>query len=127
MSDEARFSEIAACQAAEKAVQDFNDAHKGRAEAIKRIAKMLERGGWGSVVFESDLPYQSASNIVPRDIPPVAHSDLEGDSIAVMVSNYRQLQELWKAAYDAVPTMIKSSAPAPREAPAKLHDRPRRG
>jgi hypothetical protein len=73
---------------------------------------MLERGGWGAVSFEEDVPHAPHGTLVDSGIVRVSVADLRGDSIETIVKTRRDLVERWKAAYEAVPEIIRASAPA---------------
>ncbi|HME23858.1 MAG TPA: hypothetical protein VKI44_21445 [Acetobacteraceae bacterium] len=127
MSDKDRFPELTVCQAAAKAVQDFDARYQPKAEAIKRIAAMLERGGWGAVVFEDDYADMSEAQRIQPDIEPVSPGALRGDSIETIVRECRRLREHWEVAYAAVPLAIRKSAADPdRGASARRPGHPRR-
>jgi hypothetical protein len=42
---EERFPELIACNAAANAVKDFDHKHAPKADAIKKVASMLQQGG----------------------------------------------------------------------------------
>jgi hypothetical protein len=118
-----RFPELTACNAAKAAVDEFDAKYASKATAMKRIAQMLERGGWGAVAFEEDTPYSPGSRRISPDIEPVALASLAGASIESIVRQRRALVQQWEAAYQAVPEAIRASASSPT---AKLYERQRR-
>jgi hypothetical protein len=112
---EDRFSEITACNAAKKAVKDFDAKHAAKAEAIKQIAKMLERGGWSAVQIETEAILDARNQRLESapDIEPVPQKALDGDRIETIVNERRRLMQEWERAYQAVPEPIRASAPNP--------------
>ena len=110
---EDRFPEITACKAAQKAVSDFDVARQAKLTAIVGLANMLEKGGWGAAKFREETPV-SGQGIRP-DLPPISRDALRGEPIEKIVRDRQALMDQWWGAYDAVPELILSSAPAPSE------------
>jgi hypothetical protein len=116
MSGTDRFPELTACNAAKKAVDDFDAAHASKAEAIKLIAKMLERGGWGAIAFDEEFRHIPEAQRIEPDIAPPSAEALRGDSIENIVTQRRLLYQAWDRAFQNVPGPIRGSAPSPHQA-----------
>jgi hypothetical protein len=127
---EDRFPELTACNAAAKAVEDFDLKHALKAGAIRQVAKMLDRGGWEVIRFRDETRAPLAREATAaEDDAAVSRDALRGDSIETIVMERRQLVQVWERAYAAVPEAIRTSARAPHGAVhrAMLRDRrPRR-
>jgi len=124
-----RFPELNACNAAQKAVEEFDARHRAKEEAIKQVAKMLERGGWGSVKVgearTTDPRYEDLGTDMETE-PLVSVSALRGDSIESIVKQRQALVREWEQAYASVPEQIRTSARGPGTGKAIRSRHPRR-
>lgn len=103
MSADTRYPELVACQAAQKALKDFDAAHKAKEEAIKTFARMLDRGGWASVVLDNDVANIPFRQRVPEDVEPVPINALGPPSLVEIVMDRRALVMRWQRAYESRP------------------------
>jgi len=126
MSDD-RFHELTACNAAKQAVEDFDKRHAAKADALKRIATALERGGWGAIKFQEELPLniRNDQHVIDNNRDIVSQKALDGDRIETVVHERRRLMQQWEAAYASVPEPIRNSAPNPHGSAARLRERHR--
>lgn len=127
MADD-QYPELTACCDAKRAIEEFDNRHAAKAQAIKMLAATLEQGGWDAVKFEEETSYaESPSRRIPSDISPVSLRALGGDTVEQIVRERRRLLQAWELAYQAVPERIRASASRPgRGSLSTLLDRPRR-
>jgi hypothetical protein len=112
MSGTDRFPEMTRCQAAAKAVDDFDTNHETKRLALIAVGHALENGdGWSAVKFREHTPI-SGEGLRP-DIEPVSLNALQGESIEEIVLTRGRLMEEWRNALAAVPEPIRSSAKRP--------------
>jgi hypothetical protein len=125
MAAESRFPEIERYNARKKELEDFDAAQAAKADAIRLLAQMLNRGGWGAVEFESDFGDASPAQRIESGITPISAYALGGESVLQIVTKWRSLMKAWEAAYEEMPDQLRSLVPRPSAARAKPQQNPR--
>jgi len=113
MSDAERYPELTRCQAAAKAVDDFDALHESKRLALISVANALDVGGWGAIKFREHTPLSGEG--LRADSDPVSLTALQGESIETLVLTRQRLMEEWRNAVAAVPAITQASAVRPKQ------------
>jgi hypothetical protein len=131
MSGDDRYPELIEYKKAKRAIEDFDMSNVRTAEAIKTLAKMLERGGWSAVTFDVEVESVPEPQRIQEDITPVSLGalrsigSLPGTALIEIVRERRLLVQHCRAVYAAIPQELKEFASSAPEATPPI--RPRRG